>query len=363
MHVLFRSSLAWLYEQSLYGPETGQGIEDGGGIEAGIIHASLDYGRQLGIMAGQSREGEAADTPSCWTDHRTGAGVCLTTTKTFSSCLELLIWYELLAIVLGSQLVGDKEQRVQELIARMPRLTAGQAFWLLRIVHVFDAPHDFSDVDSDIFDANTFENFGDALRIHHSFSNEAFTKDKFEYALEKVIRMSGQEASLAAKGNRGHDITIGSERISLKTQADKGIREDQIWISKFMELGRGEWSDQPHQLDGLRTIFLEHMRKYDRILTLRALNRGPSWRYELVEIPKALLERAQHGDLKMKLEIRQMPKPGYCRVRDVAGNEIFQLYFDGGSERKLQVKALLKSNCRVHGTLDFTIPPEKDPFE
>ena len=102
-------------------------------------------------------------------------------------------------------------------------------------------------------------------------------------------------------------------------------------------------------------------REYDRILTLRALNRRPNWCYELVEIPKALLERAQHGDLKMKHESRQMPKPGSCRVRDVAGNEIFQLYFDGGSERKLQVKALFKSNCLVHGTLDFTIPPEKDP--
>ena len=210
--------------------------------------------------------------------------------------------------------MGDKEQRVQELIAKLPSLTAGQAFWLLRAVHVLDAPHDFSVLNSDIFDATTLKNFGDALRIHHSFSNEAFTKDKFEYVLEKVIRMSGQEAALATRGNRGHDITIGSERISLKTQADKGIREDRLWISKFMELGRGEWSDQPHQLSDLRTMFLEHMREYDRILMLRALNRGPDWRYELVEIPKALLELAQNSDLEMKLKSQQMPKPGYCRV-------------------------------------------------
>lgn len=223
---------------------------------------------------------------------------------------------------------------------------------------VFDSPSDFTVLASDIFDEITLENFGDALRIHHSFSVEAFTKDKFEYVLEKVLNMSGSSATLAPRGNRGHDIIIEGNSVSLKTQADKNIRADRIWISKFMELGKGQWTDNPNELVGLRDMFLEHMDQYDRILTLRALQRGPEWLYELVEIPKKLLMKASEGELEMKTDSRQMPKPGYCHVRSPEGEMIFQLYFDGGGERKLQVKNLLKSYCKVHGTWKFTVHPE-----
>lgn len=254
---------------------------------------------------------------------------------------------------------GDEPgQRVAELVEKLPLLTSGQIYWLVRVISVFEAPHEFKVAASDIFDQKTLEDFGDALRIHHSFSGEAFSKDKFEYVLQKVLKMSNIEAELAARGNRGHDITIDGESVSLKTQADRGIRADRIWISKFMELGRGNWSDDPSDLIGLRAMFLEHMEQYDRILMLRALQREPEWLYELVEVPKDLLQKASLGELEMRTNSRQMPKPGYCYVRAPDGEEIFQLYFDGGTERKLQVKNLLKSYCIVHGTWRFIIPPE-----
>lgn len=255
-------------------------------------------------------------------------------------------------------MADEREGRVAELIQKLPGLTGGQVYWLLRVVRVFDAPSEFVVEASDIFDEATLNNFGDALRIHHSFSNEAFTKDKFEYVLEKVLKMSGYEATLAPRGNRGHDITINGKTVSLKTQADRNIRADRIWISKFMEMGRGDWSDNPEQLVGLRAMFLEHMHQYDRIITLRALSRDPDWHYELVEIPKTLMQEAETGELRMMDNSRQMPKPGYCYVRDAGGVEKFQLYFDGGTERKLQVKNLMKVHCVVHGTWKFTIPPE-----
>lgn len=97
------------------------------------------------------------------------------------------------------------------------------------------------------------------------------------------------------------------------------------------------------------------MKSYERILSLRTLNKAPSWKYELVEIPKELLQSAVNGELEMKLQSRQFPKPGYCYVRNEDGEDIFQLYFDGGSERKLQVKNLLKKYCSVHATWEFTV--------
>jgi type II restriction enzyme len=194
------------------------------------------------------------------------------------------------------------------------------------------------------------------MRIHHSFSVEPFSKDKFEYVLEQTLNINSTKAALALKGNRGHDITINGVQFSLKTQADRGIKEHMIWISKFMELGKGQWGDNPKDLEELRDSFIEHMKNYERILTLRTLKKSPRWHYELVEIPKELLQEACNGKLEMMMSSVQMPKPGYCYVTDAIGNTKFQLYFDGGSERKLQVKNLLKKYCIVHATWEFTIP-------
>lgn len=251
-----------------------------------------------------------------------------------------------------------KEKRIKQLVSALPSLTTGQLYWLERVLRVFSGEHKFRISQSDLFDEQTLANFGDALRIHHSFSGEPFSKDKFEYVLERTLKISGRNASLAPRGNRGHDLTIDESLVSLKTQADKNIDKDKIWISKFMELGKGVWGSDPKDLVGLRESFLKHLNGYDRILTLRALSRAPEWHYELVEIPKDIMLMAKLGVLEMKSESRQFPKPGYCYVRTQDGKDIFQLYFDGGGERKLQVKNLLKSYCRVHATWEFFLPPE-----
>lgn len=205
------------------------------------------------------------------------------------------------------------------------------------------------------FDLEVLQDLGDTLRIHHAFSAEAFSKDKFEYALEQLLRFRGVDAKLAPKGNRGHDITIRGMRVSLKTQADKSIKDSRIWISKFMELGGGKWVDKPSDLIGLREQFLRHLDGYDRIFTLRTLRREPEWLYELVEIPKRILLASAKGRLEMKLESTQTSKPGYCHVSDGSG-PIYALYFDGGGERKLQIKDLQKRVCKVLASWSFSVP-------
>jgi type II restriction enzyme len=240
----------------------------------------------------------------------------------------------------------------------MPKLTLGQLHWIQRVVEVFGAEHSYTVNRSDIFDEIVLRNFGDAMRVHHSFSAEPFSKDKFEYVLVTVLKISGRTAVMAPKGNPGHDITVDGVKISLKTQADKGIKEHTLWVSKFMELGKGQWSDNPADLEGLRRQFFEHMKSYDRILSLRALEKGPRWKYELVEIPKELLMLARSGMLEMRTDSRQTPKPGYCYVSTEDGRKLFDLYFNGGTERKLQIKNLQKDKCRVHAIWEFFIPQE-----
>jgi hypothetical protein len=119
-----------------------------------------------------------------------------------------------------------------------------------------------------------------------------------------------------------------------------------------MELGKGEWVDQIVHLEGLLERFYEHLKRYDRIFTLRRLKDARDENYELVEIPKALLAAARTGVLTIDSNSRQSPKPGRCIVSDRAG-VAFELYFDGGTERKLQVRGLRKNRCQVHATWQF----------
>jgi type II restriction enzyme len=186
--------------------------------------------------------------------------------------------------------------------------------------------------------------FADVLRFHHQFSAEPFTKDKFEHAMEGTLKQTGHKAELAPRGNPGHDLTADGERWSLKTQADRAIKSHTLHISKFMELGKGRWETEA-DLIGLREQFLGHMDSYDRIFSLRcfrtAMQDGTrQYQYELVEIPKALLLQAKAGQLKLMHDSPQNPKPGYCNVAGERGVLLFRLYFDGGTERKLQIRDL-----------------------
>jgi type II restriction enzyme len=120
-----------------------------------------------------------------------------------------------------------------------------------------------------------------------------------------------------------------------------------------MELGKGKW-----ELPLLRDMFLKHMESYDRIFQFRCLLAGPAtYFYELVEIPKALLEEIGTGKLITQKSSRQTPKPGYGNVSDSEGKLKFALYFDGGTERKLQIKKIRKELCVVHATWRFDSAP------
>lgn len=250
---------------------------------------------------------------------------------------------------------NDKQGRIKRLVALLPNLKDSQIGWLEEIAQQFIRPHRFQRNEaSDIISECMLGEIGDALRLHHCFSKESFTKDKFEYLMERAGNLCNVNAKLATRGNPGHDITIGDEKFSLKTQANKGINRRTAHISKFMELGKGRWGSNEQDLVGLREQFFTHMKSYDRILVLRTLSKAPSdWEYELLEIPKALLERAADGRLMMVQKSKQMPKPGYCYVSDAIGNLLFSLYFDGGTERKLQIKNIALANCTVHARWQF----------
>lgn len=259
-----------------------------------------------------------------------------------------------------------------QLTSLLAALNATQLALLTDVARQFTTPKAFApgtcqlSSGAPLLTAPMVDDLGDIIRIHHAFSREAFSKDKFEYALERVQKAHARRAALAPRGNKGYDIEIEGERFSLKTEASKNIQPGSIHISKFMELGGGEWSTNPEELEGLREQFLHHLEGYDHVLTLRKLkDKRPDWHsYELVSIPKSLLLAAAQGSLEMRTESRQNPRPGYCYVGEPqwtyqAGTKVkpkdlqLALYFDGGGERKLQIKHLKKSLCVVVATWQF----------
>lgn len=254
----------------------------------------------------------------------------------------------------------NREDKITQLIAEIPGLSDYRLGLVQNMVQVFSQPWRITrNPDSDIISECALMDFGDVLRIHHCFSREPFSKDKFEFALEAILRASGVSAELASRGRRGYDIKITGLNVSLKTEAAKAIRADILHISKFMELGGGQWGENPSDLVGLRQQFLDNLAGIDRIMVLRALRKGePDYLYELVEIPKNLLEQASSGRFEMRTKSTQFPKPGYCYVEN-EGELLFSLYFDGGGERKLQIKKLKKGLCKVHASWQFDSPQQK----
>jgi type II restriction enzyme len=249
---------------------------------------------------------------------------------------------------------------VRSLAQALVELTPSQLDWVGGVIRQFHLPHEFHrKEDSDLVTPAVLDMLGDALRIHHAFSRQALSKDRFEFAFERSLNRAGIHAELVEnRTNRGHDITILGVPVSLKTQTDAGIRADSLHISKFMELGKGPW-----ELPLLRDMFLEHMRSYERILQFRCLAPGPaSYLYELVEIPKTLLMEGAVAELVTQAGSRQTPKPGYGYVYDEDRRLKFALYFDGGTERKLQIKAIRKELCTIHATWRFESAPLEQPI-
>jgi len=246
---------------------------------------------------------------------------------------------------------------LSSLAKALAALTPSQVELVTAVIRQFDLPYESSrKEDSDFVTLAVLDRLGDALRIHHAFSRQALSKDRFEFALERSLSRAGIQAELVEnRTNRGHDITINGIPVSLKTQADANIRVNSLHISKFMELGKGQW-----ELPLLRDMFLAHMRSYDRIFQFRCLLPGPiSHLYELVEIPKRLLMEGANAQLVTQTRSRQTPQPGYGYVYDTEGKLKYALYFEGGTERKLQIKSIRKDLCIVHATWKF----ESAPFE
>lgn len=246
---------------------------------------------------------------------------------------------------------------ISQLHEIIPELNSNQIRLVLDVITVLSEPYEKQEYFPYwIFTKNFLDVLCDFVRIHHALSDEPFTKDKFEFALDRTAKIMKIDSILPGRTNPGHDIKIDDKRISLKTQADNNIKQESIHISKFMELGKGKW-ETIEDLKHFRDLFLDHMNDYEIIIIFRCLSKPSErasglWKYEMIDIPKSIFQKAINGNFDLRQESKQYPKPGYCYVRE-NDIDLFQLYFDGGGERKMQVKNILKKECHIICSFSF----------
>ncbi len=254
-------------------------------------------------------------------------------------------------------------EQIQALVPDLAKLTDDQFAWVKQLAQSMALPYNAArNPSSDVLpDDRSVGLFFLYLVTRHTVSAEPFKKEKFEYALEKILAASGRAVSRpSSRPSPGLDLTVDGAGWSLKTEAAKGIKKDRLHVSKWMELGKGDWGDTNEALRALAQLFLGHLARYERIFTLRCLTPDDpvEHRYELLELPKSALVTAATGEFQMMQNSKQRPKPGYCRVADARGL-MFELYFDGGTERKLRLQKLRRDLCTVHAEWQFQTPEPK----
>src|SRR5260370_2472725 len=78
----------------------------------------------------------------------------------------------------------DQTARVLEIAVGLSGLSGYQLDWLQRVIGQFRTePTIWRDESSDIVTECVLKMFSDALQIHHCFSRQALSKDRFEYSL------------------------------------------------------------------------------------------------------------------------------------------------------------------------------------
>ena len=164
----------------------------------------------------------------------------------------------------------------------------------------------------------------------------------FETLAERAFHLSGAPDAHIAQtiaNAPGHDIIVGNDRVSVKTETGRGTRPGRIAITKLCTTEREPW-----EANVLVRRTTDHLSRYNRMIMLRSIWSPELIHYQVVDIPLALLRLIRHAELK-PVGRRQGRRSLGADIR-VGEEVVFHVHFDG-SDGKCQVRNLLLSRCRV----------------
>ena len=204
--------------------------------------------------------------------------------------------------------------------------------------------------DSDLVTPRFAANFRNRLLIHHATNESKLTKKAFEYAFKGASEASGRTGFITSSDTlSGVDVTVDGVRFSLKTEAAKEIKAEQITISKFSE---ARWIQQQATLDGIAreaaTRIPAHLDHYDRILVLRVRElMSARLQYEIVEIPHDLLRQVS---ALTAADFSPRTAQGGSSAKIIrSGKPAFTLRLDG-SDGKITIAGLQIAFCIRHAS-------------
>lgn len=164
----------------------------------------------------------------------------------------------------------------------------------------------------------------------------------FEALIQQAFRLCGwPDAQIVpTKPNSPqHDLLIGNQRLSIKTETGRGTCAEQISITKLCTTEREPWNS-----DILVRRTIEHLSRYDRMLLLRAIWQERIIHYQLLEVPLGLLRLI---DKLVATPVgRRSGRQSLGGDVRKAGKAMFHVHFDG-ADGKCQIRNLSIRHCRM----------------
>jgi hypothetical protein len=247
-------------------------------------------------------------------------------------------------------LESEKRTDIAEVAETLKSLSPIQVEVIRGIIERFAEEQVSELVLTDFLPDAVFEYFSMRLAAHHASSAVPLKKENFEHVLEQAFVWTGGTAQRAkSMTERGADLTVNGTTLSLKTEAARHTNPAKITISKLMEAawikGIRSKEDIPPQL---HSMVMPHFENYDRIFTLRSYRdreREGHIRYDLREIPRALLQKIgtlQASDFSDLTPTRTTS----AEIRE-NGRCAFKFRLDG-SDDKLTITQLDVTFCPLH---------------
>ena len=165
----------------------------------------------------------------------------------------------------------------------------------------------------------------------------------FEALAERAFHLSGVPSARIAQTARntpGHDIIVGEERISLKTETGRGTKPERIAITKLCTTEREPW-----EAEVLIDRTIEHLSRYDRMIMLRAIWADNVVQYQLVDIPLALLRLIQQ-QVELSHVGRRQGRRSLGGDVSIGDGVAFHVHYDG-ADGKCQIRNLSLERCNV----------------
>ena len=198
------------------------------------------------------------------------------------------------------------------------------------------------------------DEFRATLLIHHYFLNSPLATNSFEAAFIRAARAAGHTINQAPDGFRFWDVEIDGRKVSLKSTAAAGLKENSLHISKLCEAAWiQDMRGAAQREDATKRLFADYTSKVDSIIQFR-LFKGRAF-YEMVEIPVALLK-----------QVAAVPRAEFAPDGPSIGIPVgkdppdFTLKLDR-SDAKITLANINTSVCSVLGTwqLDPKVFPDR----